>query len=248
MRRIRIVVTIFAALLMGGCATYTTPGGGVNFNELAPADIAEIMERRPAASFPVNIAVARIQASGYSSYRISSFGHGRYSVVTAREVETDEDFKTLQNLPLVTGVAPLNRILLPTRLDSIKALRKAAAQLKVDLLLIYTFDTSFHAGEQKFAPLNLISLGFLKNKKVSVATTATAAIYDVRTEYLYGIAEATARQSKQASVWSKSAAVDDLRVATERSAFDKLIPEVETLWSDITRQYAGTDDKASAAR
>ncbi|MEW8027661.1 MAG: hypothetical protein AB2794_14800 [Candidatus Thiodiazotropha endolucinida] len=233
--RIVILITFMA---LGGCASYTTPGGGVQLSHLADADINDLMSKEPAASFPANISVARVQAPGYQSYKVNSFGTGRYSVVTTREVESEVDFKKLSELPQVAGIAPLNRILLSTNLDSVRSLREASARLKADILLIYTFDTSFHAGEQKFAPLNVISLGFLKNKEVSVTTTVSAAFFDVRTEYLFGLSEATARESKNASVWSTSDAVDDMRVTTEKAAFQKLLPEIEKTWSDILTQYA----------
>lgn len=232
------IVILGILMVLGGCASYTTPGGSVQPSELADADINELMSIEPAASFPANISVARIQASGYHSYTSSSFGTGRYSVVTTREVETEEDFDRLSNLPEVAGLAPLNRILLPANLDSIKSLRLASARLKADILLIYTFDTSFHAGEQKFAPLNVISLGFLKNKEVTVTTTVSAAFFDVRTEYLFGLAEATVKESKGASIWSTLDAVDDLRVTTEKAAFQKLLPEIEKTWAGIISQNA----------
>lgn len=231
-------LTISLLLVLGGCASYTTPGGGVQLTQLADTNINELMSKQAAASFPANITVARVQAPEYQSYKVSSFGTGRYSVVTTREVETDADFKRLQSLPQVAGLAPLNRILLPVTLDSVQALREASARLKADILLIYSFDTSFHAGEQQFAPLNAISLGFLKNKEVSVTTTVSAAFFDVRTEYLYGLSEATAQERKNASVWSTSDVVDDLRLSTEKAAFQKLLPEIEKTWTGIIAQYA----------
>ena len=229
-----VIVLIF----ISGCANYTTPGAGVQLSQLADTDINELLAKKPVATFPVNIAVARIQAPEYVTYRVKSYGTGRYSVVTTREVETEEDFNKLAQLEQVSGIASINKILLPTNLDSIKALRLAAARLKTDILLIYTFDTSFHAGEQSFAPLNVISLGFLKNKEVSVTTTVSAAFFDVRNEYLYAIAETTAKESKNASVWSTAAAVDDMRVLTEKEAFKQLIPEIEAAWQNIIKQYA----------
>ena len=237
--KIFIIVVLGALLLLGGCASYTTPGGSVQLSSLAETDINELMSKEPAASFPANISVARIQAPGYQSYKVSSFGTGRYSVVTTREVETEEDFERLSKLPQVAGIAPLNRILLPSNLDSVKSLREASARLNADILLIYTFDTSFHAGEQKFAPLNVITLGFLKNKEVTVTTTVSAAFFDVRTEYLFGLSEATSKESKNSSVWSTSDVVDDMRVTTEKAAFQKLLPEIEKTWLRITSQYSG---------
>ncbi|WJG11029.1 hypothetical protein [Aliiglaciecola sp. LCG003] len=231
------IATLSILLILGGCASYTTPGGSITLSELADADINQLMANQPAANFPANISIARVQAPGYQSYKVSSFGTGRYSVVTTRDVATDDDFTRLSHLPGIAGIAPLSRILLPVNLDSIKSLRAASARLKADILLIYTFDTSFHAGEQKFAPLNVISLGFLKNKQVMVTTTVSAAFFDVRTEYLYGLSEATSKQSKSASVWSTSDAVDDLRVTTEKAAFQDLLPEIEKTWHNILSQY-----------
>lgn len=229
--------SVLFLLLLSSCASYTTPGGGVQLSSLSDKDINEIMAQKPAAQFPVNLAIARIQAPGYKNYHLASFGTGRYSVVTTREVESEDDFNKIAALPGIRAIVPLNKILLPTRLDSIKALRQAAARLKTDILLIYSFDTSFHAGEQSFAPLNTILLGFLKNKKVTVTTTVSAAFFDVRTEYLFGIAEATAIESKSASVWSTDSAVDDLRRSTEQVAFKKLIPEIKKTWTGIVNQY-----------
>ena len=87
----------------------------------------------------------------------------------------------------------------------------------------------------------MISLGFLKNKEVTVTTTVSAAVFDVRTEYLFGLAEATAKETKNASVWSTSDAVDDLRVTTEKQGFQKLLPEIEKTWSGIIEQYANNN-------
>ena len=204
------------AFIVSGCATYTTPGGNVELNLLADEDINSLMSKQPAANFPANLAVARIQSTGYSNYQLSSYGQGKFSVVISRDVESEEDFSQIAKLSNIAGVAPLNKLFLPTKLDSIKSLRLAAARLKADILMLYTFDTSFHVGAQKYGPLNVISLGFLNNKEINVITTVTAAFFDVRTEYLYGISEATAKQRKWGSVWGTGAVVDDLRVLTEK--------------------------------
>ena len=232
------LITIGFVLAISGCATYTTPGGSVELSQLAEADINELMSKQPAASFPANIAIVRVQAPGYRSHRADSFGHGRYSIVTTRETESEEDYKRLSNMPYVSGIAPLNRLLLPSQLDSIKALREAAARLKTDILLIYTFNTTFHVGEQKLAPLNVVLLGLLNNREVTVTTTVSTALFDVRTEYLYGLAEATAKESKYTSVWGTSGAVDDMRLNTEKKAFQTLLPEIEGVWESIVSQYA----------
>lgn len=235
--KLKLFALLALSFLISGCASYTTPGGAVQMSEIADTNINELMAQEPAANFPARISVARVQASGYESLSGGSYGTGRYSVVTTRDVETEEDLSRLTALPGAAGVAPLNRILLPRNLDSIMALREASARLKADILLLYTFDTSFQAGEQKYLPLNTVALGFLKNKRVTVTTTASAAFFDVRTEYLYGLAEASAEENKLASVWSTADAVDDLRVSTERAAFSKLVGEIERTWSGVVKDY-----------
>ncbi|MEL7022740.1 MAG: hypothetical protein AAGL69_03270 [Pseudomonadota bacterium] len=233
--------TLFGILVLitiSGCASYTTPGGPAVISELASADINALMKKQPAASFPARIAVVRVQAPGYQSFERQGYGQGRYSVVLAREVESDDAFSRLASLDGVAGVGNLNRLLLPTRLDSVESLREAAARLRADILLLYTFDTSFRAGEQRLLPLNTVALGFLKNKTVTVTTTASAAMFDVRTEFLYGLAEATAQEDKRASVWGQASTVDDLRVSTERAAFGSLVEEIEKSWNGVVREHA----------
>ncbi len=252
-------VSAILGLVLAGCASYTTPGGSVPLVELAEPDVGrsatadasggvapaqaggtainEFLKIQPTARFPARIAVARVQAPGYASQSNSGFGTGRYSVVTTRDVESDESFARMEAMPMVAGFGPLNRILLPVELDSLKALRTAAARLKADILLVYTFDTSFRVGAQHFGPVNVIALGLLPNKEVAVTTTASAAFFDVRTEFLYGLAEASARESRYASVWGSSDAVDELRVTTERKAFEALVPEIEKAWSGIVEEH-----------
>ena len=92
---------------------------------------------------------------------------------------------------------------------------------------------------QTFAPLEVISLGFLKNQDVFVTTTASAAFFDVRTEYLFGLSEVTAKENSHASIWSISDAVDDMRVSTEKEAFQKLLSHIEKTWSGKVAQYVG---------
>jgi len=235
------IICLALITVISGCASYTTPGGSISFNELAEADVIDLMNRKPASSFPANIAIARVQAPSYSNYRFTSHGTGRYSLITTREIETDKDLKQLAEMPMVAQIGWLNKLFIPNHLDSIKALRLAAARIKSDILLIYSFDTSFHVGEQQLAPLNTILLGFLDNKDVSVVTTVSAAFFDVRTEYLYGLSEASSKQSDNSSIWSTQSVVDDLRVTTEKEAFKKLIPEIEKTWKEIVRTYQKND-------
>ena len=229
--------------LITGCATYITPGAGVNVSNLAAADdnIAEIMSREPAAPFPARVALARLQANGYRTTSNSCYGRGQYCIATARDVESESDFEALASLPMVAGVAPLNRILVPETLKSIRDLRVAAANLKTDILLVYTFDTRFNVESTDIGPLQLVSLGFFRNKKAHVTTTASAVLLDVRTGFMYGVAEATSTAQQSASLWSSEDAIDEARIQTEMESFQSLVHEIKNLWKSVVETHAATD-------
>lgn len=236
--RIRLLAPLAIAgicLLLSGCATYQTPGAGADLGALSKADgdIAERMQREPAATFPARLAIARVQASGYSSRSNQCYGKGEYCIVTTRDVESDQDFEWLGHLPMVAAVAPINRLLVPTELHSLQDLRLGAASLKTDLLLVYSIDTKFNAQSTEIGPLALISLGFLPNKKASVTSTASAALFDVRTGFVYGAAEATASEQQRATIWSSEDAIERSRVIAESEAFRKLLVEFDKLWRGV---------------
>lgn len=238
--RFMLVVVI---MLVGssGCATsYRTPGAGINISSLSTqSDIAELMKREPAAVFPARIAVSRAQASGYYSAGNTCYGKGSFCLVTARDVESEEDLLKIAAMPMVIGVAPVGRLLVPQQLDSIKALRLAAARLKTDVLLVYSLDTRFNVETSEVGPLQLISLGFLPNKKARVTSTASAALFDVRTGFVYGVAESTASEDQRASVWSSRDAVERVRLKTEAQSFHDMISEVEVLWREVVAAHTG---------
>ena len=82
-----IGISLLAALL-GGCATYTTPGGPASMAALEPRAVAvecvghgaarhdqrDSFARTPRARFPAQLIVVRIQAAGYARF---SAGYGR---------------------------------------------------------------------------------------------------------------------------------------------------------------------------
>ncbi|HSV13808.1 MAG TPA: hypothetical protein VLI90_06085, partial [Tepidisphaeraceae bacterium] len=82
------------------------------------SNIMETLAKRPLAEFPTGLAMARIQAPNYRSQTTESYGHGAYSVIITRDIEKDEQLKRLEKLPMVNGVAPISRLLLPEDLSS----------------------------------------------------------------------------------------------------------------------------------
>lgn len=248
------LVAMLALAAAGGCgSTYTAPLPGADLAVMGVAQqqalkhdramgsdpsIGATLNKKPLASFPAAIAVARVQASGYATRTTEGFGRGAYSVVTQRDVETDADFAKLAKLPMIRGLAPMNRLVLPSEFSNDTQLRSAAAALRADLLLIYTLDTSFHTKDAN-VPVTVISLGTLQPRQAAVRTTASAVLMDTRNGYIYGLAESSARDEKRMNNWTSHAEVDAFRTNIERQAFSGLVGELEKTWKGVVTQYAG---------
>jgi hypothetical protein len=128
-------------------------------------------------------------------------------------------------------------LLLPSRFTSLRELRQSAATLRADLLLVYSIDTGFQIDNTDLGPFALVTLGFLPTKKARVTATASAALFDVRTGFVYGLAEATALEEQRGTFWSSSQAVDSARKAAETRAFEKLVGEIERFWDDVLKTH-----------
>lgn len=239
-----VIALLIGALVIGGCGQhYVTPGGGVSMlaltdDESTDRDLRKYYETQPAARFPANLTVIRIQDSGYKSQTHHGYGHGRYTIVATRDVEDDEAFEKLESLPNVSGVAPIGRMLVPANSNSIRDLRIPAARLHADMVLIYSVDTSFTVDGKQLGPLSLISLGLIPNKKAHVTATVAGMLVDVRTGYIYGTAESTDMQKQRATVWSTEMAIDTARKKAEINAFDGFVDEFADLWGGVVSAHA----------
>lgn len=210
----------------------------MRLQDIDRADIAEAAARKPSPNFPARLAVARVQATGYKSYSAEAYGAGVFSVVTTQELMTDGQMQAISGWPSVAGVAPVSRLLLPASLRSLDDLRLSAAKLQADVLLVYTLDTAFRINGRGYGPLTAISLGIVPDRDAHVTATASALFIDVRTGFIYGVAEATAKASGLTNFWSSSDTVDRKRLEAEREAFGLLLAEAGKTWARIAGQYA----------
>jgi hypothetical protein len=130
-KRFQFCLLLLLAAVLGGCSSYIAPGPKADLAALAPASIQEGFAPKPTAPFPAAIAAVRLQASGYTNYYVQRnggmYGIGRYSIVTTREVEDQAQFDRISQLPQVSGLVSINRMLPPERLDGERELREAAA-------------------------------------------------------------------------------------------------------------------------
>lgn len=240
MRSHRTIIASFflllAAVALNGCAAgYVAPGRAANMTVFLDPDIQEAYKRKPMSPMPASIAVVRVQESGYQSHTAQAYGRGSYSVITVRDVEGEDAAERIAQLPDVAGVAAVNRLVLGQSLKTDQELRVAAASLGADMLLIYTFDTTYRVADN-MRPLTVISFGLMPTKVAHVSTTASALLMDVRTGHIYASAESTSRQNPPANAWTSEDAVDNSRQSTERKAFDKLVTDFERIWPRIATQ------------
>ena len=244
----RLILFLVSFLWLGGCGThYVTPGGGVALADLAPAGSADSLghfyQAAPASAFPAHLALARLQDSGYATTTNSGYGTGRFSLVTARDIETEDAIATIGSLPMIQGVAPLGRLLVPSAMETIDDLRVPAARLHADMILIYSVDTTFSIGGKSFGPASLLSLGFLPNKSAKVTATVAGVLVDVRTGFIYGTTEASVTEEHRASVWSSAMIVDAARITVEEAAFTGFVDEFGKLWAGVVNSHVRVEPR-----
>ena len=238
---LRLVVLAAPLACLGadgnGCR-YTTPGDRAGFISPDRPEITQGFSSKPAAQFPAYVAAVRVQSSGYRGFGLNPaevHGTGRYSVMLVRDVERPEDIQRMQSMPQVAGLISLSRLLLPTQLDSIAVLRSAAAQLKADTLLIYTFDTVFVNTDTSKAVTEL-SLGLAPTIELRLASTASALLVGVRTGFVYGAVDGSASQEFLTNAWANARAADLARRDVEARAFSTMVTQLEQFWPTMLSQ------------
>ena len=238
MRQILLLVGV--AVLLTGCATYIPPGAKADLQLFAPADIQAGFAAKPSNPFPASIAVVRVQAPTYSNYYIQqrggNYGSGRYSVILVKEADEESQLERLSKLSQFAGVVTVNRMLLPERLEGDREIRVAASRLQADLVLLYTFDTSFFDTDVA-KPLTVITLGLSPTRKISAVTTASALLMDTRTGYIYSAYEVTERAQTFATSWGSRDSADEARRANEQTAFKRVIDEFVTSWPKVLERH-----------
>lgn len=224
---------------LSGCASYIPPSGRADFAAFSSTSMKESFAAKPAAVFPAGIAVVRVQAPHYRSYYTEReggvFGEGRYSIVTVKDVEDEADLQRIAHLPQVGGLITISTMLLPARLESDRELREAAARLKADMVLLYTFDTSFHNNDASVA-LNVITLGLSPTRRVFVRVAASALLIDTRTGFIYAAFEANEKRQVTTNAWESRETADRARRDAEQTAYKALLGEFEQQWPQIVER------------
>lgn len=236
MRTSQRILAIIPIILLSSCATYMTPGREADLSVFTNPKVKKAFAVQPAIRFPANLALVRVQASGYYSESARGYGSGAYSVMTVRDIETEKDIETISKLKGIEGVATLNRLLLPSRLSSEEDLCEAAAKLQTDVILIYTIATEF-SDKGIIPPLTTLSLGFAPNQKYKITSSASAILMDTKTGYIYGALEEGEMRSGLTFAWGSTEAIEVGRKKAERAALDKLISSFGPFWQRVCDRY-----------
>lgn len=235
--------------VLGGCASYVTPGPGADLNrvmgmtpeqmrQVTPISIQQRFDRLPASPMPAAIAVVRLQGPEYRSYTFDGYGDRTpVTIMGKRDAEKEEDFKRIASLPMVAGLAPINRMLVSGRTVNDEQLRLAAASLRADMLLIYTIQTNFYKKDHA-SPVAMVTLGLFPTRIAKVTSVASAILIDTRTGFIYSVLEASSTHDTLTNYWSSGAAVDSTRRKTEAEAFSSLVDQFEGVWKEIVARHA----------
>jgi hypothetical protein len=220
-----------------GCEGADFRALGITEASRRDSDIADRLGRRPGAAFPAVIAAMRIQGPGWDGDGQGATGRTR--IVTLRDVEQQDDFDRFARLPMVSAVVPVNGMAAPRRVSSEGDLRAAAAMVHADLALLYTISTRWNT-ETTIPVIGLLTLGIFPNQMAKVTSTAAAALVDVRTGYVYALAESTDKQEQLANGWTSGSAEQQARRRAERKAFEGMMGELEGQWKRVADHYAAT--------
>ena len=232
----RFLFALLPALLLCSCASYETPGRQADLSAFTDPQVKKAFTAKPAIHFPANLAVVRVQASGYRSESVRGYGTGAYSVVTVRDVEKEEDIDKVAKLPGVSGVVALNRLLLPSELSSDLDLREAFFIIDTESIVFYTIETEFE-DNNVIPPLTTLSLGLAPNKHYKINATASAIVMDTKTGYIYGALEESNLRSGLTIAWGSRDAIESSRKQAERAAFEKLVASFDPFWRRVYARY-----------
>lgn len=254
MRSLVVILVVLHALLHFGCGHYVNPGSAADFEALgltrADVDRASDLgvvrefERLPLATLPVTIGVARVQGPGYLARRGPRTIGGDH--VLLRNPESERLVETLTELPQIEGVATLSPLLLPGGNLTQASIRRCAARLQVQMVLIYTIETLDH-GEQHLPFWSLLTLGILPSYEARIASVASAVLVDTRTGFVYGAAEGAGESSRLTSAWSQGRASRRAQDRADRAALEDLMGNIQPMWLGVVERWRERSRKPNSS-
>lgn len=169
---------------------------------------------QPAARFPARIALMQVQHNQFSSAGAAVSLPQKESLAAVEKHLTDKK--------VITGIANLNNLLIDKNAPESQSIRLAASRVKADILVLYTLDTKSLTKDFEVGPLNLLLLGFVPNRNVTLNCKASAVVIDVRSGFVYGLTEADGSDWGIATVWNESSTTTRCSANAENQALTQL--------------------------
>lgn len=239
LRVVASVVVSAVGLAIGGCCSVTRECAVDMQAWTKPPVVGDgvrsALEREPVSPFPASIAVVRLGSHSYDA---------RAWVANDTGKTVEALIERCRAMPMVTAVTPINMLSKKPKATA-DDLRETAAGVRADLLLVTSIVTQ-HRGEDLAWPLGLVTLGLFPTKVRSTETSATLALIDTRTGYVYAVAEARDDADQLANGWTSEMAESDAQARSERRAGEKLIARFEEEWKKVLNSHAGTGAPAAA--
>lgn len=247
-----LLLIALSGSLSTGCASYATPGQGADLQrsgflgtpepiratlskEIAlktEASIRENLDRQPSARLPARVALAHIQAPTHA------YGpkEEHFRLVTRRAFDMSVHYDTLKGLPQIADIAPLSSAFFTGRHSTALDLRNAAATLRADLLMVYTFDTWIRHTDRG-GLFSVLTLGLLPDAEALVSTTGSAVLLDTRTGFVYGLLEAGHEEEVEGTIWGIDVKAEEASNRVEEETMHHMVAKFESLWSQILSEH-----------
>jgi len=233
--KLKILFLLLPVALLCGCETRRM--------NLVPPDIGVFVERRRAVTekeiqeaFDHKPTIKGGNTIGIVFVSASDSSGNAVQVATADENKAWQS--ALQDSYLVSEVVFLSSEFTRSVRD-IRVLRKNAAMLNCDLLLIYGISCDYSRRANPLSALYITVIGafFVPGDTLTVAGIAKAALLNVRTGHVYGVVEASASQSMLLpTVWISGSLPQMYRnvsINALRELREKLRPIVDRLRDQV---------------
>ena len=191
--KLNVLFLLLPAALLCGCETrqmnLVAPDIGVFVDRRRPVtekEIQEAFEQKPTIKAGNTIGIVFVSGTDSSGNAVQ--------VATADESKAWQS--AFQDSYLVSDVVFLSSEFTPSVRD-VRVLRKNAAMLNCDLLLIYGISCDYSRKANPLSVLYITVIGafFIPGDTLTAASIAKAALINVRTGHVYAVVEASSSQS-----------------------------------------------------
>lgn len=241
-----LLAPVFAAAalaFLAGCSTdtgsYLSPNSGseslIKQALIDDPSVATELARKPAATFPAHILVARTSGGDGYSYA-GTYYHG--GLILQDTPESERVQQVLEAQPGVASVVPVNKFLLGDgRADTMVALRRAAAKVQADLVFLYAESRGRRVVDQ-LPIVSFLTLGLAPLQKIDAEASVSGVLVDVRTGFIYGVINASAFDDGRNIGWFSRAHSKSMEEDMSAAAIAKFIERIPGFWKGVDTRYA----------